>query len=192
MLLCFCQTRSGTATAPTMSAVWTQAGTADGSGAAGTLIFSRLFTFPYAGSSPDYTVTTNVAGWAVVVAYRPSTGGIISVDQTIGHATSVANSATVNYDTLTPVGVDEMRVWAWFCGTATNGALSGTNPTATNELDSNGGYADGFQSEAIATGARTSTLSTATANAGMTVLLMESLPPVLPSVNLPPTMRGGF
>jgi hypothetical protein len=88
ILLCFCKNSGGTATAPTMAAQWKAAGSADGNGAAGALIFGRLFTFPYAGSSPDYTVTTNVAGWAVVVAYRPSTGGTISVDQTVGHGTS--------------------------------------------------------------------------------------------------------
>jgi hypothetical protein len=194
LLLCFCKTGSATAVAPTMTAAWKAAGSADGNGAAGNLVFGRLFTFPYAGSSPDYTVTANAAGWAVVVAYRPSTGGVISVDQTVGHGTSISNSATVNYDSLTPVGVDEMRVWAWFTAGAalTNGAISGTLPTPTEQLDTDEGYADGFQSEAIATGARTSTLSASTTQSGMTVLLMESLPPTLPSVNLPPTMRGGF
>jgi hypothetical protein len=129
----------------------------------------------------------------VVVAYRPSTGGIISVDQTVGHGTSISNSATVNYDTLTPVGHRRDAglglVFNWSRHQWRDQRHS-PDPDRTTRFD--GGYADGFQSEAIATGARTSTLSASTAQSGMTVLLMESLPPTLPSVNLPPTMRGGF
>jgi hypothetical protein len=169
-------------------------GSADGNGAAGTLIFGRLFTFPYAGSSPDYTVTTNVAGWAVVVAYRPSTGGIISVDQTIGHGTSISNSATVNYDSLTPVGVDEMRVWAWFCGAAAHQWRDQrhSTPPRPNNSTRTAGTRTGFRARPSRPVPAPRPCRRPLPTSGMTVLLMESLPPTLPSVNLPPTMRGGF
>ena len=195
LLLCWCKTAGS---APTIGGEWTQEFAGVGVGSIVTVI-CRLWSFQYAGSSPNYQVTADgTNGRAFVVAYRPTAGQVIDVSQVDGHGTIDSDSITVDFDTLTPDDTNQMRVWFWGAGVTSGsiGAITGSNPTATEQLDTNGlGYSDGFLSAATATGARTGTLSGGAANLGLTVLLKEgtgaSVVPNYRSVTMSPSLRMG-
>lgn len=143
---------------------------------------AAAFFHAYTGAAPDLTVTSDgTIGLAVIVAYESDAAAVALDDAATDPSTG--NSATIDYPSVTPEGADEMCVFGWHVGfDGTNGQISGTDPTPTEQLDDSHasgltraalGYADGVRTAGTATGARTSTHTSGIANLGSTILLKE-------------------
>lgn len=175
-----CYAWSNDTTVMTMDAAWT----AQFNASVPTGRRFQCFSFPYAGSTPVLTVTNGGAAGATafIVGYRPTAGSTLSVDGTPATQAAAAGD-TLTFPTLTPAQANEMCVFAWaVAADGLNGAVSGTDPTPTEQLDdpdaanfTSIGYADGIRAAATATGARTSTFSAVSGDrCGSTLLLKET------------------